>query len=114
MEHIAPNGSSGEVTGPEYSHYKSLSLQNEHMVRWKTNVTLHGVGVPLFISGDHLDFFFTQFEEVAGVKGKTGIATGDTEILLTVDRKKFTNIPNMFIWPFYRCGIRRTMTGPVG
>lgn len=53
-------------------------------------MTLHGV--PLFITDDHLGYFFSQFGKVAGVsavKGKTGIATGDVDIYVTVDRKNF-------------------------
>lgn len=43
-------------------------------------------------------FFFSKFEKVADVstvKNKTGIITGDIEVMLTVDRKKFMQIPNI-------------------
>lgn len=50
----------------------------------KTKVTLHGI--LLYISEDHLGFFFSQFGEVADVssiKSKAVIGTGDVETLLT-------------------------------
>lgn len=47
-------------------------------------------GVPLYNTEDHLGFSFSKFEDVADVptvKGKTGIVTGDIEILITVNRR---------------------------
>lgn len=67
---------------------KRVRLQTEYMGQRKTKVTLHGV--PVFISENHLGFFFSKFEEVAevmAVKSKTDIATGDVKIMLTVTRK---------------------------
>lgn len=75
---------------------KYLRLQTEYMGCRKTKVALHGVSV--YISKDHLSFFFSKFGEVAefsAVKGKTGIATGDIEILITVNRRNFMDIPNV-------------------
>lgn len=62
-----------------------------------TKADLHGV--PLYITEDHLGFCFSKFEEVADVptvKGKTGIVTGDIEILNTINRRNFREIPAKF------------------
>lgn len=67
---------------------KIVRLQTDYMGQRKTKVTLHGV--PVFISENHLGFFFSKFEEVAevmAVKSKTDIATGDVKIILTVPPK---------------------------
>lgn len=48
----------------------------------------------------HLGYFFSQLGEVAevsAVKGKNSIATGDVDIFVTVDRKNFSDIPNILI-----------------
>lgn len=57
--------------------------------------------VPLFIMG----FFFSKFGEVHGistVKSKAEITTSDVEIMVTVNRKNFMDIPNVLI-----CGGRK-------
>lgn len=77
---------------------KSVKLQTKYMGQRKTKVSLDRV--PLIISEDYLGFFFFQFGEVVNVsvvKGKSGIATGDIKILVTVDRKYVINIPNVLI-----------------
>lgn len=77
----------------------SMRIQTEYMGTRKAKVTLHGV--PLYISGDNLSFFFAQFGEMAdvsSVKCKSGIATGDIKIMVTVTRKNFfMNNPNGLI-----------------
>lgn len=48
-----------------------------------------------------MGLFFSQFGKVAdvlAVKYKTGIVTGNIEILITVDRKHFINILNVLIY----------------
>ncbi|CAE1242006.1 unnamed protein product [Acanthosepion pharaonis] len=75
---------------------KSVRLQTEYLGTRKTKVILHGG--PLFISLDHLGFFFSKFGEVASVsavKSKAGIATEDVEVIVTVTRKNFVAIPNV-------------------
>lgn len=54
---------------------KSGRIQTEYIGRRKTKVTLHGV--PLFISENHLRFFFSRFGEeadVLAVKDKAGMS----------------------------------------
>lgn len=82
MGHFLPNGRSDKVTDWQYSYYK---------------VTRRGI--PLFIGDDHLDFFsqFGKAAEVSAIKRKTVINSGGREILVTVDRKKFVDIPNVLI-----------------
>lgn len=58
----------------------------------KTRVTLHGL--PRYIFEDHVDFFFSKSGEVT-VKSKADIDTDDVEIMLTVDRKNFMEIPDI-------------------
>lgn len=38
--------------------------------------------------------FFSQFGEVSPIKCKAGIVTGDVEIVITLNRKQFLEIPN--------------------
>lgn len=60
-------------------------------------------GVPLYIAEDHLGFFYVKFGDVSDVslvKCKTGIATTDFEIMITLTWKNFMNIPKQF------CGSR--------
>lgn len=63
----------------------------------KTNVNLHGV--TLYITVNHLGFFFAKFVEVADVSSlqlKASIATGGFDIKGTLTRKKdFMEIPNV-------------------
>lgn len=47
-------------------------------------------GVHLYISDDHLGFFFATFGEVSSVS-----ATGDVKIVVAVTRKIFIDIPNI-------------------
>lgn len=61
-------------------------------------MTMHGVH--LYISDNHLGFFFATFGEVSivsPIKSKVGIATGDVEIVVAVTRKNFIDIPNIMI-----------------
>lgn len=61
----------------------------------KSKVALHRV--PLFISEYNQGFYFSQFSEVSQVssfRNKAGIATGDVEIFVTLNRKQFMEIPN--------------------
>lgn len=65
-----------------------MRLQTEYMSITKTKVTFHGV--PLYITENHLGFFFAKFGEVAGVssvKSKAGIATGDFSGHCYIDQK---------------------------
>lgn len=66
-------------------------------------------GVPLYISKDNVGFFYSKFGEVADmstVKRKARIATGDVEVMLTVNRKHFMEITNILTrWkPSHLCG----------
>lgn len=58
----------------------------------KTIVTLHEV--PLYISEYHLG----SMADVSFTKSKAGIDSGDVEIIVTVTRKHFIDIPNVLIW----------------
>lgn len=76
--------------------HKSVKHQTEYLGTKKTKVPLHEV--PLYISGDHLGFFFAKFRGSPIYHlSKAGIATGDVEIWVTVTRKNFMEIPNMLI-----------------
>lgn len=75
---------------------KMLRLQTKYMGTWKTCITLHRV--PMYITEDHLGAFFSSFGPVEGlilIKGKSGIATSDFEVLVTLTRPKFNNVPNV-------------------
>lgn len=70
-------------------------MHPEYLGTRNSKVPLHGV--PLFVSEVHLGFFFFQFgaiSEISPIRSKAGIATGDGEILLTLNRKQFMEIPN--------------------
>lgn len=71
---------------------KIVRLQTGYLGTRKSKVTLHRI--PLFISEDHLGFSFSQFGEVLPIRSKAGIATGDVEILITLNRKQFMKISN--------------------
>lgn len=83
----------------------------------KTRVMLHGV--PLYISKDNVGFFYSKFGEVADmstVKRKARIATGDVEVMLTVNRKHFMEITNILTrWkPSHLCGCWRLTSSLLG
>lgn len=62
----------------------------------KNMVTSHGV--LLYITDDHFRVFFANFVEVADVssiKNKAGIASGDFEIMVALNKKKIMDIPNI-------------------
>lgn len=74
---------------------KSVRLQTEYLGTRMTKVTVHGV--PVDISGDRLGTFFSQYgyvEEVSAITGKTGIATGEFVLQVTLTRKGYNDIPN--------------------
>lgn len=84
---------------------KYVRLQTEYMGTRKTRVTLHGVS--LFITGDHLEFFFVKFgkvNDVSAVKSKAGI-TGDVKIMMTINRRIFMDIPNVL-----NCGANKSIS----
>lgn len=72
----------------------SMRMQTKDMGTRKTKVTLYRV--PLYISEDHLRYFFAKFHEVtvvSSIKSKTSII----EIMLTLTRKKFMEILNVLL-----------------
>lgn len=74
---------------------KTVRLQTTYMGVRKVKVTL--LGVDIYIYEDHL-LFLSQFGDVSNValiKRKTGIATGDVEVMITVNRKNFISISNV-------------------
>lgn len=51
----------------------------------------------MYISEDHLGAFIVKYlhvEEVSAVKSQAGIATSDFEIMVTMTRKTFNEVPN--------------------
>lgn len=74
-------------------------------------------GVPLYISLNHLGFFFPKFVEVASVsavKSKAGIASEDVEGMVTVSQKKFVAIPNVLKCEGRPIYVNDLYVGPVG
>lgn len=77
----------------------SVRMQREYMGIRKTNMILHGV--PLYITEEHLGYVFVKFSEVANIlfiKRQTNITTSDVEIIVTLTRKSFMEIPNVLIY----------------
>lgn len=77
---------------------KLVNMETEYMRTKKTKVILYGV--PLYISEDLLGHFFAKFGEfadVSSIRSKTGIATGDVEIMVTLTGKVFIEIPSVLI-----------------
>lgn len=75
---------------------KTMRLQTEYMDTQKTRITLHWV--PMYITEDHLGAFFAEYapvDEVSSIKSKSGIFTGDFEVLVTLTRPKFNEVPNI-------------------
>lgn len=73
---------------------KELRLITEYMGTWRTRVKIHGV--PMDICNDRMGVFFSKYGQVE-VKIKTGIAPGDMELSVMVDRKSFIEIPNVLV-----------------
>lgn len=74
---------------------KKLRLQTEYMGTRRTKVTIHGVSCK-----DRMGAFFSKYGQVNEVKvliSKSGIATGDMELQVTVNRKSFGEIPNILV-----------------
>lgn len=65
-----------------------LRLQTEYMVTRRTNIIVHGV--PMVISEDRVEAFFAKYdqvEEICAVTSKSGIATGDIALQVTLTRQ---------------------------
>lgn len=77
---------------------KNLRLQTEYMDTRRTRITVHGV--PVDVSTDRMGAYFSKFgsvEEVKAITGKSGIATGDIELQVTITRSSFMEIPNVLL-----------------
>lgn len=73
---------------------KTDRLQTEYMATRKTKFTLYGV--LLYITKDHLRFAkIKEVGDVLSVKSNAGISTGDFEIMVTLTRENFMDIPNV-------------------
>lgn len=80
---------------------KSVRLQMEYMGTIKTRITLQEV--PMDISKDHLEAFFSQYlpvSEVSPLISKASIATRDFVLQVTVTLKSFLDIPDTLICRF--------------
>lgn len=56
--------------------------------------------MPVDITDDLMGPFFTQYgqvEDVSAIISKTGIATGDIVLQVTMNRKSFSEIPNILM-----------------
>lgn len=75
---------------------KSVRLQTEYKGTRKTRITVHCV--PVDISEDRMEAFFAKYRqvnEIIAVISKSGIATGDIVIQVTLTRQNFGEIPNV-------------------
>lgn len=62
----------------------------------KTRITLHDV--TMYITEGHLGAYFSNYglvDDVSAVKGKSLITTSDVDIMVTLFRKNFIDIPNV-------------------
>lgn len=91
MGHFVVDRGIGEEAGT-----KSVSLQTKYMGTWRTKITLRGV--PLDIKEERVGALISQFGQVTDVTAaasKSGIATEDYVLQVTLTRKSFMNIPNI-------------------
>lgn len=75
---------------------KIVKLQTEYMGIRKTRIIVHGV--PTYISEDHLGTFMAKYSRVEVVslgKSGPGMATSDFEVMVTMTRKIFEEVPNV-------------------
>lgn len=71
---------------------KSLRFLNEYMDTRKTRITLHGLS--MYITDDHIGGLLCRLW-TSSLKSKMGIATSDFEVMVTLTRQKFIEIPNV-------------------
>lgn len=78
---------------------KSVRTQTEYMGAERTKITLHGM--PMDIEEEDLvGAFFTEYgqvEEITVVRSKTGIATGDIILQVTMSHKYFLEVSNILM-----------------
>lgn len=68
------------------------------MGTWRTRITVHGV--PEDICDDRMRALFSKYDEVEEVNAiinKSGIATGDMVLQVTLTRKSFGEIPKILM-----------------
>lgn len=76
----------------------AVRLQTEYMGTWRTKITVHGV--PVDICEDRLGDIFSKYgqvEEVSAITTKSGIATGDVMLHVTLARQTFGKVPNILM-----------------
>lgn len=77
---------------------KVLCLQMEYMGTRRTKITVHGV--PFNIILDHVEAVFANFSQVGDVTyvlNKAGMATGDLDLQVTLNRKRFLDVPDSLV-----------------
>lgn len=94
---------------------KNVRLQTENMAIRGTKVTV--LGMPVDICEDRIEAFFSKYGDVEGVNAsisKSGIATGDIVLQVTLTRQAFGEIPNILMCREKRMLVVEVHVGPRG
>lgn len=95
--HFVINGGRGESTRCDHNHNK-IGEDADRIFRHEED-KIHFSWVPLHIEEDDLGAFFAhyrQVNEVVRTRSKVGIAKGGVALLITLTKKSFSDIPDLF------------------